>query len=224
VNVVRSESSIQLPSGSRTKPKRTSSPRSTSSAPIATPSARGDERGPRVDDLEREIAITRAAPVRAVRDARTGFDEQTRRARGIDPRRETGEADHFAIEVIVRVRVRRAHDEAVGRHAALAARYERHAIAVGIDEGLRDCDVGGDDQFPITRRRQCRQGLACVVELQDRLAEMMAMLADAAAEPAHVVEGEAEPLLPEGELGFERIREQADVEAAARELHGMSPE
>ena len=59
-----------------------------------------------------------------------------------------------------------------------------------------------------------------MVHLQDRAVHVVAVLLHAAAHLAHMVVGQADGLLPEGELLVASVGEQRDIEMGLGELHG----
>lgn len=77
----------------------------------------------------------------------------------------------------------------------------------------------GDVEFSVARRRQLGQRIAGMVHLHDRAVHVVAQLVQAAAELAQMVEFQAHPLLPEGELRFPPVGEEADVEMRFGQAH-----
>ena len=64
-----------------------------------------------------------------------------------------------------------------------------------------------------------RQGIAGMVDLQDRAVHVVAQLMHAAAKLAHMIEFQTHGLLPKRQLFFALIGIQADVQMLFRQIH-----
>ena len=105
--------------------------------------------------------------------------------------------------------------------AVMAGRHKLDAVAIRIGQlGWCGEAVAGDDEAEVATPGAGRQRVAGMVQLEDAALMVVAVLAQAAAERQHMVEGQADILLPEGEHLIETVGEHADIEAILGEPGG----
>ena len=120
----------------------------------------------------------------------------------------------------MRLDIANAEPDADALDSEHALRHQRYPVAFRIGHRLR-CDdvVARDQQLAIAGRRIVGQRFIDLVDLQDRTAEIVAVLLVAAADRLGVVERQADFVLPECQRRRRVVGGKADIDAGFGEVH-----
>ena len=130
------------------------------------------------------------------------------------------QSQRLAVEAAMRLDVANTKTDADAFNSEHALRHQHDTVAIRIDHRLRHSNIiARNQQLAIAGRRIVGQRLVDLVDLQDRAAEIVAVLLVPATDRLGVVERQADLVVPEGQRGRRVVGGKADVDAGFCEVH-----